>query len=145
MTTTTPSGSGAAPRRRDGRVARILLLWGCNVVALLFADLVVRDIHIDPEWRAITAGAVFGIVNWAVKPILRVLALPLIVITLGIALFFVNLLVLYITAWVSSGFGIDSFGGAIGATIVLWLVNLALQASFGLGDRRTAKRRAASR
>ena len=98
MTATTQTGSGPTPRRRDGRVARILLLWGCNVAALLFADLVVSDISIDPEWRAITAGAVFGIVNWAVKPLLRLLALPLIVITLGVALFVVNLLVLYITS-----------------------------------------------
>jgi putative membrane protein len=129
-------------RRRDRRLVRIGLIWGCNVLALLVADLVVRDIAIDPEWRAISAGAVFGIVNWMIKPIIKTLALPLIMLTFGIALFFVNLLVLYIASWISSGFTIRSFGGAIGATIVLWLVNAALHAILDIrGDPSKASRR----
>jgi putative membrane protein len=129
-------------RRRDGPIVRILLIWGINVVALWVADLLVDDVSINPWWRAITTGAIFGIVNWAVKPIIKLLALPLIIITVGIALFFVNLLVVYITSWLSSGFNVDSFGGAIGATIVLWFVNAVLVAVFGIGDSRTAKAKA---
>ncbi len=43
----------------------------------------------------------------------------MIVITLGIALFFVHLLTLHITSWVMPDFHIDSFGAAIGGTIVI--------------------------
>ncbi len=128
------------PRRRDGRLARILLIWAANAVAILVADLLVTDVSLSPSWRAITAGAIFGLINWAVKPIVKLLALPVIVITIGIALFFVNLLMVYITSWLAVGFDVDSFGGAVGATIVMWLVNGAIHAVLGLEDARTARR-----
>jgi putative membrane protein len=119
-------------------LARIALVWASNAVAILVADLLVDGIHLDRAWRVIIAGAVFGLVNWAVKPIVKLLALPVILITFGIALFFIDLLMLYITSWVMSGFDIDSFGAAIAGTIVIWLVNLVLHAVFGIRDRDRA-------
>ena len=111
---------------------RILLLWGCNVAAIWIADLLIDGISIEAPWRVIIVGAVFGIVNWLVKPIVTLFSLPVIILTLGIALFFVNLFMLYITSWVLPSFKINSFGAAIGATIVIWLVNVILHAAFGL-------------
>jgi putative membrane protein len=121
-------------------VQRIALVWASNAIAILVAVLLVGGIRMDDQWRVIIAGAVFGVVNWIVKPIVTLLALPLIILTLGIALFFVNLLMLYITSWVISGFHIDSFGAAVGGTIVIWLVNLVLHGVFGLDDRRRGRR-----
>lgn len=118
---------------------RLLLLWACNVAALVVADWLVSGLHFSEAWVVIPAGAVFGIVNRLVKPVVTILSLPLIILTLGIALFFVNLLMLYITSWVVSGFTITSFWSAAGATIVVWLVNTALQSAFGLGDRHRAR------
>jgi putative membrane protein len=126
------------------QVKRILLLWAFNAVALIVADWIVDGIRFDDEWVVIPAGAVFGIVNWLVKPIVTLLSLPVIILTLGIALFFVNLLMLYLTSWIVPGFSIDSFWSAVGATIVVWLVNTVLQAVFGVEDmrrRRTAEAR----
>jgi putative membrane protein len=113
-------------------VKRILLLWGCNVVAIWVADLLIGDISIEAPWRVIVVGAVFGIVNWLVKPIVKLLSLPVIILTLGIALFFVDLFMLYLTSWILPSFKINSFGAAIGATIIVWLVNVILHAAFGL-------------
>ena len=115
---------------------RALLLWAFNAAALIVADWLVDAIRFDDQWLVIPAGAVFGIVNWLVKPIVTLLSLPLIILTLGIALFFVNLLMLYITAWVVPGFSIHGFWGAVGATIIIWIVNTVLQSVFGLDDRR---------
>jgi putative membrane protein len=117
-------------------IRRIGLTWASNALAILVAVVLINGIRMDDQWRVIVAGAVFGIVNWAVKPIVTLLALPLILLTFGIALFFVNLLMLYLTSWLISDFHIDSFGAAMGGTIVIWLVNLALHAVFGLNDRR---------
>jgi putative membrane protein len=137
----------AAKRQRDRTLVRIALMWGSNIVALLAADWLVDGIHISPWWHAVTGGAVLGIVNWAVKPVIKALALPVIIITMGIALFFVNLLVLVITAWLTDGIDVDSFGAAVGGTIVLWLVNSILHAILGIDDARTARaaRRSARR
>ncbi|MGH9270214.1 MAG: phage holin family protein [Ilumatobacteraceae bacterium] len=123
-------------------LVRIVLVWASNTVALLAADWLVDGIRIDEWWQAIIAGAVFGIINALVKPIVTLLALPVIVITLGVALFFVNLLMLVLTAWLMPDFHIDGFWSAVAGTIVIWLVNLVLYAVFGLNDtgRRAARR-----
>ena len=59
-----------AKRQRDRTLVRIALIWGINVLALLAADWLVDGIHISPWWHAVTGGAVLGIINWAVKPII---------------------------------------------------------------------------
>jgi putative membrane protein len=124
-------------------VKRILLLWAVNVVALVVADWLVDGISFDDEWYVIPAGAAFGVVNWLVKPIVTLLSLPVIILTLGIALFFVNLLMLYITSWIVPGFDIDGFWSAVGATIIIWIVNTVLASAFGVDDMR--RRRADAR
>jgi putative membrane protein len=69
------------------------------------------------------------------------LALPLVILTLGIVLFLINILMLYITDWIVSGFKIDDFWAAVWATIVIWLVNWVLQIVFDIDDRTSGKRK----
>jgi putative membrane protein len=132
-----------APRRaRSGRrrtLGRAALLWAGNSFGLWISQEIFDGVVIEPLWRVITAGAVFGLVNWLVKPILRKLATPFIVITLGIALFFVNLAAVYIAAAISDGVDIKKFGGAVGTTIVLWFINVVLNSLFAMQDRRRAR------
>jgi putative membrane protein len=63
------------------------------------------------------------------------IALPLILLTFGIAYFFVNVVMLLFTEWVTPDFSIDGFWTYVGATIVIWLVNwlvwMALEALAG--------------
>lgn len=123
---------------------RILLLWACNTAALFAADWLLGGMRFEDEWTVVAAGAVFGVVNWLLKPLVTFLAIPLIILTLGIALFFVNLLMLVTTAWLVGGFTLDGFWTAVGATIVIWIVNSILQSAFGLDDRADRRREQAS-
>ena len=121
-------------------IARLLILWAFNVAALFVADALIDGIEFDDAWKVVIAGAVFSIVNFIVKPIVTILSLPVIILTLGIALFFVNLLMLALTAWLVSGFDIDGFWPAVGGTIVVWLVNAVLHTVFDVDDRRARRR-----
>lgn len=121
-------------------MTRILLLWACNTAALFAADWLLDGMRFDGGWTVVAAGAVFGIVNWLLKPLVTILAIPLIILTLGVALFFVNLLMLATTAWLVGGFTIDGFWTAVGGTIVIWIVNAILQSAFGLDDRADRRR-----
>jgi putative membrane protein len=76
------------------------------------------------------AALVFTIVNWIVKPVLAILSIPLIVVTFGIAYFFVNVLMLVLTDAVVDDFEAGSFWTVVGATVVIWLVNLVVSAFF---------------
>jgi putative membrane protein len=113
---------------------RLLLSTGINVVALIVVAWAFDDVHIDGWGALILAGVVFGLINTFIKPIVRFLALPLILITFGIALFFVNMLMLALTDWIVNGLVIDGFWTFVGATIVIWLVNLVVDGAFGVRD-----------
>jgi putative membrane protein len=106
---------------------RLLIGWACNVAALFVASIFIDGVDYgDHFWVLIVAGAVFGIVNTLVKPIVKLLALPVVIATLGIALFFINLLMLYVTSWIVGPFSLESFGAALAATAVIWAVNFGL-------------------
>ena len=110
-------------------VARLAVAWAVNVAALWVADAIFSDVD-STGWRAlIIAGLVFGIVNTIVKPILVLLSLPIVIVTLGIFLFFINMAVLALTDWLVSGFDIEGFLTYVGATIVVWIVNVVLEAA----------------
>lgn len=106
--------------------ARILVAWGVNVLALIVADWVFNGISIGRWGPLLLAGAVFGLANAFLKPLLTFIAIPLIILTFGLAYFFVNVAILAFTEWVVSDFTIDGFWTYVGAVIVMWLVNVVL-------------------
>src|SRR5580693_8558852 len=72
----------------------------------------------------------FAIVNMILGPILRLLSLPLIVLTLGLFLLVVNAALLAITAGLSTHLDIDNFGSAVLGGLLIavfsWLAELLL-------------------
>jgi putative membrane protein len=101
----------------------VLVTWAINVLALVVADWAFDSFEIERWWPVIWAGAILGLANAFLRPIVKILALPLIVITLGVAYLFVNMLMLLVTEWVSPDLTIDGFWTYVGATIVVGLVN----------------------
>jgi putative membrane protein len=102
---------------------RVLVAWAINVLALLVADWLFDGFSIERWGPVIFAGAVLGLANMFLKPLVTFIALPLILLTFGIAYFFVNVVMLLFTEWVTPDFSIDGFWTYVGATIVIWLVN----------------------
>jgi putative membrane protein len=66
------------------------------------------------------------VLNTILKPILRLVTLPLAIFTLGIAWFFVSMLMLWITDALVKGFDVNGFWTYVGATIVIWLLNVVI-------------------
>ncbi|MEA2252222.1 MAG: putative rane protein [Solirubrobacteraceae bacterium] len=106
---------------------RLLIRWVCNVVALFFAAALLPGVTYGHEWwTLLIAGAVFTIVNALVKPIVRVLSFPVIVLTLGLFLFVINILMLYLTDALVGDFEIRSFWAGALAAIIVSVVNAVL-------------------
>jgi putative membrane protein len=115
---------------------RFVQAWLFNIAAIFLASIFIDGIDYASDfWILVLAGLVFALVNLLVKPLVKLLALPLIALTLGIALFFINMLMLYITSWIVPGFAISSFRDAFWATIIIWAVNAFLQGVFAFADR----------
>jgi putative membrane protein len=105
---------------------RLLLRFACNAVALYVAAWAISGVSYGNDWWSLLiAAAVFTLVNMWVKPILTILSLPFIIVTLGLFLFLLNILMLYITDWLTD-FDLRSFGAAALAAIVVSVVNWVL-------------------
>jgi putative membrane protein len=107
-------------------VKRALWTWAGNAIALYAAVAAVGDASLAGWSSLLVAAAVFGLVNAIVKPVVTLLALPVIILTVGIALFFVNVLMLWITDEFVGGIHFHGFGALVGASVVIWLVNMTL-------------------
>jgi putative membrane protein len=107
----------------------IFLRYVGNLAALWVASEIFDEMtYGDSFWVLAVAALVFTIVNWVVKPILAILSIPLIIITFGIAYFFVNVLMLVLTSVLVGDFAVGGFWTYVGATIVIWLVNVVIGA-----------------
>lgn len=116
-----------------------------NLAALWVASELLDEMtYGDSFWVLLAAAAVFTVVNWVVKPVVAILSIPLIIVTLGVAYFFVNVLMLLVTDWVVADFEAGGFWTVVGATIVVWVVNLVIAAflhDVGRARERRAKER----
>jgi putative membrane protein len=102
---------------------RLALAWAINMGALWVANAIFGGVHIH-GWTAYLIGAaVLGVANAVIKPILAILTLPLIIVTLGISYFLINVAMLALAAWIAPHFSISGFWTYVGAVVVIWAVN----------------------
>jgi putative membrane protein len=87
----------------------------------------IAGISIDEPRTAIIAAVLFAVINFAVKPILRIVTLPLNLLTFGLFGLIVNVLLFWFVASVITGFTVvdfmSAFWGALALTLVNWLMD----------------------
>ena len=104
------------------------LLWSflANALALWVVIVIFSGVTIGGVADLFEAAIVFGLLNTFVKPLLKLVTLPLAVITLRLIWFLVAMLMLEVTTWIVSSFNIHGFLTLIWATLLIWAVNLVL-------------------
>lgn len=103
---------------------------GIIINALLFIALAgyFDGFYVSGIGAAVAASIVLSILNILVRPILILLTLPVTILTLGLFLFVVNATTLVLTdTLMGESFEINSFGLALGASIIMSLVSLFVQ------------------
>jgi putative membrane protein len=100
-----------------------------NEAALWVAARFVPGIDLTADiWQILLIALVFGLINAVLKPILKVLSLPVIILTLGLFAIIVNVILLAITAALMDGLTIDGFLPALLGSIVISIVSAILNA-----------------
>jgi putative membrane protein len=98
-----------------------------NALAIWLATEVVPGIEARGATAVVVAARVLGLVNAVVRPVLLVLTLPLTLVTLGLFLFVLNALCLWLTSAVVPGFDVrgfwPAFWGALIVSALSWAVN----------------------
>ncbi len=110
---------------------KFLTRWAINMLALFVAVWIVPGIRLESGWFSlIWLALIFGLVNATVRPVLKFLTCPLILLTLGLFTLVINALMLWLTAWIGNLFGIrlilDGFWAALWGALVTSLVSVLL-------------------
>ena len=110
---------------------RFLIRLLINAAALWIATQIVPGVtHTGPWTSLLLVALVFGVLNAVVRPILKVLTCPLIVLTLGLFTFVINAVMLWLTSAVSEslgiGFHVAGFGPAFLGALVVTVVSVLL-------------------
>ena len=114
---------------------KLLFRWLITGLSLFAAAWLVPGIRVEREgWTAFAAMAVIlGLVNAIVRPLLKLLSCPLIILTLGLFVLVIN----GVTLWLASsiavnvfhvGFHVDGFGAAFWGALIVSIVSVLLNA-----------------
>lgn len=112
---------------------KLVLRWVITSLALFVAALIVPGIRVEGNaWYVYAAMAVIlGLVNAIVRPLLKFLTCPLILLTLGLFLLVINGLSLWLAAeiaqrWFNVGYYVDSFWAAFFGALIVSVVSVVL-------------------
>jgi putative membrane protein len=113
-----------------------LLTWLATAIALLITAKIVPGFIIKTFVAALIAAIVIGLVNAFIRPILKVLAFPITLITFGLFTFIINALTLWLASAITPGsdFQIRGFIPAFLGSIVLSIVSSIINYFFRIVD-----------
>lgn len=122
-------------------MTRLLLTIAANGLGIYFAARFIPGFEFTPlETRSLTgftgtflelaiAAIVFALINWTIRPIIKLITGPLIILTLGLFTFVVNLAMLWLLDFIIPGLIIQNLTALILGTVLLGLIN-AVATSF---------------
>jgi putative membrane protein len=113
-------------------MGKLLVRWFIAAVALLAAAWLVPGIRVEGSaWKAYALMAVvLGLVNAVIRPLLKLLTCPLIILTLGLFVLVINAASLLIAARIAAalgiGFHVDGFVPALFGSLIVSVVTVVL-------------------
>ena len=113
---------------------KLVIRWLVTSLALFVAAWLVPGISVDDAqgWIAYAIMAVIlGLVNAIIRPILKLLTCPLILLTLGLFVLVINALTLWLASsivvnWFNIGFYVRSFWAALLGSVIVSVVSVIL-------------------
>lgn len=102
-------------------MAGLLLRWIGNSLAILFVAWLFEGVSVASTQDAFVAGAVLGVINSIVRPVLVVLTLPVTILTLGLFYFVISAFCLWLTGYLLDGFAVH---GAFTTLVAALLVSI---------------------
>ena len=124
---------------------QFLQRWLINTLAVLVTVVLLRGhIRYAETVDLFIASLLLGILNAFIRPIMMLMALPLLIFTLGLFTLVINASLLYLVHWLMGPhFEVDSFGWAFLGALIISVVSVALNILTGTSKARFSVRRGA--
>ncbi|MBP6910730.1 phage holin family protein [Patescibacteria group bacterium] len=103
---------------------RIILGILVSAIAIVIAAYIVPGVQIDSFWTAVIVAIVLAVVNGLLGSLLRLLTLPVNILTLGLVSFIITVLMIMLVSSLVDGFDTGGFLATAVFAIVLALVNM---------------------
>ena len=130
------------------KLKKFIQIWVINTLAVLVAVYIVPGIRLKDDtpgarlFAACMISFVLGILNAFIRPILLLLALPLLIFTLGLFMLVINGLLLYLVGIVlQAHFEVDGFWPAFWGALIISIISVVLHSLTGTGAARIEIRR----
>lgn len=106
---------------------KIILRWILVSVAVFATTKIISGIEVDPIWVALVVGACLTLFDMFIKPIVKILTLPINALTLGLFSLVINGALFWFLATQIKGFSVNgfysAFMGALIVSILNWILN----------------------
>lgn len=114
---------------------KFTIRWAINAAALYAAASIVPGIDFEGDWMGLVwLALIITLLNALLRPLLKLLTLPLIILTLGLFTIIINTLVLMLTSSIGEAFGlgltVDGFWPAVLGSLVISIVSMVMSAIF---------------
>ena len=109
----------------------LLISWLISTVSLIIVGMIVPGFEVESFGSALIAAVVIGLINATVGLFLKIITIPISILTFGIFLLVINALMLMFASSLLSGFTVTGFWAAFFGAIVLALVNMVLRGIIG--------------
>ena len=122
---------------------RFIQSWLINTLAVLITVLILNPrIRYESTLDLFVAALLLGILNAFFRPIMMLLALPLLLVTLGLFMIVINACLLYLVHWLMGAhFEVQSFGWAMLGSLIISVISLPLNILTGMGNTRVSVHR----
>ena len=116
-------------------MTKFIIRWVINAVALFAAVWIVPGIDYLGDWTGILwLALIIGLLNSLVRPLLKFLTCPLIILTLGLFTIVINTVMLLLTRTIGQSLGIglsvDGFGSALLGSLIMSVVSIVMSLIF---------------
>ncbi|MBI2669937.1 MAG: phage holin family protein [Candidatus Yanofskybacteria bacterium] len=102
----------------------IFIRFFASILGLYLANLWVSGFSVIDGWQSyLISGLVLGLLNLIIRPILKIITFPLIIVSLGLFLIVINAIILWLTAQLTGYIVIENYVALLWATLVIAAIN----------------------
>ena len=101
----------------------LLVRWLISALSLLLIGYLVPGFEVRSLSYALAAAVVLGFLNAVIRPVLIIITLPLTIVTMGLFVFVINAVMLWLLSALMRGIDITGFWSALAGALIMSLIS----------------------
>jgi len=108
-------------------IKHLLIVWATLVAAFVITDALLSSVEVNGgALTYVWVAGLFGLVNAIIGPLLRLLSIPLLLVTFGLFALVINAVLLGVTAGLTDSLDVGGFLATVGAALLISCLSAAL-------------------